>query len=226
MATEAPKTREVCLVVAVACAVLAPRAQADELAAAPGITAPTPRPPAPPPRLQVGVHGAMRVTVLDEGGTRFGDDALAYGWRSARANPLLGGSVDVSYLWAPIIDVGISAGWMTTSYAAGIDLDNDRMKVRSSTIAATARLHWMGGRPFVPEPRLDLGLLRERTIVHGTTATRSVRFLRAGIDWRLGLPTVGVSVAIGYTIVERAVDNPLAPPIGGLDLALGPYFRF
>ncbi|MBK9036044.1 MAG: hypothetical protein IPL61_33170 [Myxococcales bacterium] len=186
---------------------------------------PAARAPVARPRLQLTLTGDLRVTQLDGGADRFVDDARAYGWRDARARPLLGGRLDAHYLLAPIVDVGVSASWMAMSYAVGID-DSDRMRVGWRALAVSARLHWAGGRPFVPEPRVDLGVADERWSVHGTADHRARTFIRVGADWRLGTRTAGVNLAVAYTLVAtERVDGP-SPPLGGLDLAVGPYLRF
>ncbi len=212
-------------------AALASIATADELAP-PGATAPTtpaavdapPSVPARGPRLQLALTGDLRITRLDGKAGRFVDDAMAYGWRIARARPLYGLGVDAHYLWTPIVDVGARVGYLTQDYAAGTDPE-DRMGIAWTTVAASARLRWAQGRPFIPEPRLDLGLARQTWTVHGKDdhATRS--FVRVGVDWRLGTRTAGAMLSIAYTLADRpAVEGP-APPVGGLDLAIGPYFR-
>lgn len=212
-------------------AALASTATADELAP-PGTTAPTPLtvadapPPAPTrgPRLQLALSGDLRITRLDGTAGRFVDDAMAYGWRVAAARPLYGLGVDAHYLWTPIVDVGARLGYLTQDYAAGTD-PADRMGIAWTTVAASARLHWAKGRPFLPEPRLDLGLARQTWTVHGQDdhATRS--FVRAGVDWRLGTRTAGVMLTVAYTLADRAAVEGPAPPVGGLDLAIGPYLR-
>lgn len=202
----------------------------DGIVSAPGLThvEPPPAPPPPPPRArwQVAIHGVLRATVFDQDERSFAEDAEAYGWSRARPAPLLGGSIDATYLHAPIVDVGLTAGWLRGTYAAGVDFDHDLMAVTATTIAATVRLHWARGLPFVPEPRLDVGLLRERITIHGEDATRLHPYLRAGVDWRLGTTRGGVNVALGYTTLDRDPDQMLAPPLGGLDFSAGPYLRF
>lgn len=196
--------------------------------AAPGAVPIDPPPAAPAPRhhrWQVSAQLALRSTALADDGRRFPERAAAYGWRSAAARPLLGGSIDASYLHAPILDLGVTASWMEATFAAGVDPD-DQLSVSTVGIGATARVHWAQGRPFMPEPRLELGLLRERTDVHGTPHTRLHRYFRAGVDWRLGTRTAGVTLALGFTMIDHDADETLAPPLGGLDLAAGPYFRF
>lgn len=193
---------------------------------APGLTDVIAAPAPPPigPKFQVSVHGALRSTVLDSDGGDWRADALEYGWRSAIARPLLGFSIDASYLHTPIIDVGASLSWMGGSFAAGLE-PSDRLRARTASVAVTGRLHWAQGRAFVPEPRVDVGAISERLTVHGVPDEQLRWFVRAGIDWRLGNRTAGVELQIAYTMVERD-DAMLSPPIGGLDLAAGPYFRF
>lgn len=212
-------------------AALAATAIADELAP-PGATAPTlavaeapTTTPGRGPRLQLALSGDLRITRLDGTAGRFVDDAMAYGWRIAQARPLYGLGVDAHYLWTPVVDVGARVGYLTQDYAAGTDPE-DRMGIAWTTVAASARLHWAKGRPFIPEPRLDVGLARQTWTVHGQDdhATRS--FVRVGVDWRLGTRTAGAMLSIAYTLADRpAVEGP-APPVGGLDLAIGPYVRY
>ncbi len=206
-------------------------ATADDLAP-PGTTAPSPLavadapPPVPSrgPRLQLAITGDLRITRLDGAAGRFVDDAMAYGWRVAQARPLYGLGVDAHYLWTPIVDVGARVGYLTQDYAAGTDPE-DRMGIAWTTVAASARLRWAQGRPFIPEPRLDLGLARQTWTVHGQDDQATRSFVRVGVDWRLGTRTAGVMLALAYTLTDRpAVDGP-APPVGGLDLAIGPYLR-
>ena len=213
-------------------ALLTATASADELAP-PGTTAPTPLAvaDAPPPaptrgaRLQLALSGDLRITRLDGAADRFVDDAMAYGWRVAAARPLYGLGVDAHYLWTPIVDIGARVGYLTQDYAAGVD-PADRMGIAWTTVAASARLHWAKGRPFLPEPRLDLGLARQTWTVHGVEDHATRTFARVGVDWRLGTRTAGVMLSVAYTLVDRAaVDGP-APPVGGLDLAIGPYVRY
>jgi len=193
----------------------------------PGLTAPisvAPPSTTSPARWQLGLHAGLRATVLDPRGARFREDARDYGWRFSAARPLVGGSLVVSYLLTPIVDVGLAASWMTATYATGID-PADQLKARTRALALTTRLRWRQGRPFVPEPRVDVGVLDERVTVHGTPSSRAAPFVRGGVDLRLGTPRAGVTVEVGYTMVDRGAAE-LAPPIGGLDLAIGPYFRF
>jgi hypothetical protein len=188
----------------------------------------TEAPPAPTParpRLSLAVSGELRVTRLDGRAARFVDDAMAYGWRDAAARPLLGGRLDVHYLATPIVDVGVSTSWMQQRFAIGVDED-DELAVRWLGLAASARLRWANGRPFVPEPRVDVGVVSARTSVHGTDDDDTRSYVRAGVDWRLGTRTAGVNLAVAYTFASaRRGDGP-TPPLGGLDLALGPYLRF
>ena len=185
--------------------------------------APAPTPARP--RLSLALSGDLRVTRLDSRAARFVDDAKAYGWRDAAARPLLGARLDVHYLATPIVDVGVSTSWMEQSFAIGVDED-DRMTARWLGLAASARLRWANGRPFVPEPRVDVGVAAVRTSVHGTDDDDTRSYVRTGVDWRLGTRTAGVNLAVAYTFASsRRGDGP-TPPIGGLDLALGPYLRF
>jgi hypothetical protein len=177
------------------------------------------------PRWQFAATLDLRVTRLDSAADRFTDDAMAYGWRVAAARPLLGGRWELHYLHAPIVDVGVSGSYGAMSFAAGIDPD-DRMATSWYGLAASARLHWAGGRPFVPEPRVDVGVAAVDTTVHTTTAREHRGFTRVGADWRLGVPNGGVNLAVGFTWVGPAATDGPSPPLGGLDLALGPYFRF
>lgn len=186
----------------------------------------TPPPTRPvPPRWSLALSGDLRVTRLDGHAARFVDDAMAYGWRDAAARPLLGTRLDAHYLATPIVDVGVAASWMTQDFAMGVDED-DRMSVRTLGLAASARLRWASGRPFVPEPRVDVGAIAVRTSVHGTDDDDTRSYVRVGVDWRLGTRTVGANLGVAYTFASaRRGDGP-TPPIGGLDLSLGPYFRF
>lgn len=207
-------------------AVTAAAARADVLPdTAPGITDPIAPPPPPgiPARWQVAVHGGLRVTVLDGGGAQWSEEALDYGWSQASARPLLNANVEVSYLWAPVVDVGLVAGWGVATFAHGLR-DDDRLMASTASIGGLARLHWMQGRPFVPEPRVDAGVIRERLSVHGSVDDRYVGYLRGGVDWRLGNATVGADVSLGYTMTDAG--PAMSPPIGGLDLSIGPYYRF
>ncbi|MEZ4403512.1 MAG: hypothetical protein R3B06_26045 [Kofleriaceae bacterium] len=232
MATETPPWCRAALALALA-ALLGLGAGQIEAAAAQPLAPPArvaidrPAPArAAPARLQLAVHGDLRITALDGQRDRFVDDAMAYGWRIARARPLLGGRADVHYLLTPLVDVGASAGLLGMTFAAAATSPDERLAVTWTSLAASARLHWAQGRPFVPEPRADVGVAEVVTTIHGVDQRRWATFTRVGVDWRLGVRRGGVTVALGYTLVGADRGDGPRPPLGGLDLSLGPYLRF
>lgn len=187
-----------------------------------------PAPAAPPPvhTVHVTLGGSLRFTGLDP---HHGDSTrqlLEYGWQSAHAPvmPSLGG--DVEYLLTPIVDVGVAASWARGDHAAGLDATNDRVSTTTTRVAVVGRLHWARGRAFIPEPRLDVGVVRRTVELHGVAATDALPYLRGGIDWRLGTRTAGAQVSVGFTVSGRASSQQLDPAIGGLDVGIGPYLRF
>jgi hypothetical protein len=188
-------------------------------------TAPPPPPPLPH-RLHATLGGSLRFTNLDLHDGASKQQLLEYGWQSARSPvmPSLGG--DVEYLLAPILDVGVAASWARGDHAAGLDQMNDRVSTTTLRLAMVGRLHYAKGRPFIPEPRLDLGVVRRTVLLHETAATDTLPYLRLGIDWRLGTRTAGAQLSVGYTVSGRASSQQLDPAIGGLDVGLGPYLRF
>lgn len=197
--------------------------------AAPGLAeiavAPAATPPRAPHRLELALVGGLRVTAVDGAARRFVDDALDYGWRGAANRPLPGVRVEGRYLLTPLVDLGGGLAWYAADVARGFD-DSDRLRLRLWEASVSARLHWAGGRPFVPEPRVDVGLGAARTTVHGVTEHTLHRYLRAGVDWRLGTRRAGVVLQVGYTLAHTPrLDGP-SPARGGLDLSAGPYLRF
>lgn len=183
-------------------------------------------PPPVPHRLHVTLGGSLRFTNLDLHDDTSTRQLLEYGWQSARSPvmPSLGG--DVEYLLAPLIDVGVAASWAKGDHAAGLDQMNDRVSTTTQRLAVVARLHYAMGRAFIPEPRIDVGVVRRTVEVHDQDATDTLPYVRAGIDWRLGTRTAGAQISVGYTVSGRASSERLDPAIGGLDVGVGPYLRF
>lgn len=183
-------------------------------------------PPPPPHRFHVTLGGSLRFTNLDPHDDASKQQLLEYGWQSARSPvmPSLGG--DVEYLLAPIIDVGVAVSWASGDHAAGIDQTNDRVSTTTQRLALVGRLHYAKGRAFIPEPRLDAGVVRRTVELHDVAASDTLPYLRAGIDWRLGSRTAGAQISVGYTVTGRASSQQLDPAIGGLDVGVGPYLRF
>jgi hypothetical protein len=220
----ATSKRARCAVI-VATTIAASIAAADTLAP-PGTTlvsAPSSQPTSAP--WQVSLSGTLRVTALDGAAARFSTAAEAYGWVDSSAGAALGTSLEVSYLRTPIADLGVIARAHRVSYDSGVR-SGDTTTVRLIEAAAMARLHWARGRAFLPEPRFDVGVASERWSLHGTTESAARPFVRLGIDWRLGTRRAGVNVAIGYTVMDVDPTDGPRPPLGGLDLGLGPYVRF
>jgi hypothetical protein len=183
---------------------------------------------APPPvlhKLHVSLGVGLRFTNLD-----LHDDAskmqlLDYGWASARSPAMGSFSGEIEYLLAPIIDVGVAFSSARAEHAAGIDYD-DRVRTGAISFSAVARMHWSLQRPFIPEPRVDVGVVRRTIEVHTVEDSDTLPFLRAGFDWRLGTRRGGVQVSAGYMLTGRAASGRLDPAVGGLDVGLSPYFRF
>lgn len=150
---------------------------------------------------------------------------LEYGWASARSPvmPQLAGELE--YLLAPIIDLGVAISTAKSAHAAGIDW-TDRVETRTTTVALVAKVHWALQRPFIPEPRVDVGVARRTITLHGVDDTDAVPFVRAGMDWRLGTRRAGVQVSAGYVVTGRASSGRLDPAVGGLDVTLSPFVRF
>jgi len=209
---------------------------AGSAAAQPGVTGPgdvqwrvtEPLPPPPPVlrRFQVALGGALRFTGLDPHADASEQQLREYGWQSAISPVMPTLAIDAQYLLAPLVDVGVAIGWSEADHAAGLDQLNDRVTTSTTQVALVGRLHWAMGRPFVPEPRLDVGVVRREIALHGVAATDSLPYLRAGIDWRLGTRRAGVQLALGYTVSGRASGEQLDPAVGGLDVGLGPFMRF
>lgn len=201
--------------------------------APPSLVAPAPwldaGPAAPrraPRRLQIAASAGLRFTATDTHDAASVDRLTAYGWPSARSPvmPVLG--AEVQYLLAPIIDVGLVASWARADHAAGLAWADDRVTTSTTQLALVARLHWAMGRPFIPEPRVDVGVVRRTVELHGVPAADSLPYLRAGVDWRLGNRTGGVQLSAGYALTGRAASGRLDPAVAGLDVSLGPYLRF
>lgn len=201
--------------------------------APPSLVAPAPwldaGPAAPrraPRRLQVAASAGLRFTATDTHDAASVDRLTAYGWPSARSPvmPVLG--AEVQYLLAPIIDVGLVASWARADHAAGLAWADDRVTTTTTQLALVARLHWAMGRPFIPEPRVDVGVVRRTVELHGVPAADSLPYLRAGVDWRLGNRTGGVQLSAGYALTGRAASGRVDPAVAGLDVSLGPYLRF
>jgi hypothetical protein len=93
-------------------------------------------------------------------------------------------------------------------------------------VAMVARMHVARGRPFIPEPRVDAGVVRRAIELHGVSSSDSLPYLRGAIDWRLGTRRAGAMISVGYTLSGRASSGQLDPAIGGLDVGVGPYLRF
>ena len=102
----------------------------------------------------------------------------------------------------------------------------DRVGSRITQVGAVARVHFARGRAFVPEPRVEAGVIRERVTMHGVSDSHTLPYLRAGIDWRLGTRRAGAQLAIGYVFTGRLSGEQLDLAVGGLDVAVGPYYRF
>jgi hypothetical protein len=187
---------------------------------------PPPEPPPPVHRFQVSLGGSLRFTNLDVHDGASKEQLLDYGWPSARSPVMPGLGGDVAFLLAPIIDLGIAASWAKGDHAAGLDHMNDRVSTTTHRFSAIARVHYAMGRPFIPEPRIEIGVMRRSVRLHGVTASDSVPFVRAAIDWRLGNRIGGAQLSAGYTITGRASSTELDPAVGGLDVSIGPYLRF
>lgn len=221
MSTERVHVAARTIAIAVAAGLTAPAASAQPSTVASAPPAAAPR----PARLEVTLALALRVTALDRDGGHFVDDALAYGWRGAARRPPVGARIAAHYLAAPRLEATAVASWQSADVARGFT-DDDRLTVELWEASVGGRLRWAEGRPLVPEPKLELGLALARTTVHGTADHDVVPFLRVGADWRLGTRRAGAMVTIGYTIMATRSSEGPSPPLGGLDLALGPYVRF
>jgi hypothetical protein len=185
-------------------------------------------PEAPPPvhRYQLSIGGHLRFTHLDLHDESSKSQLLEYGWASARSPVMPGLSGEAQYLLAPIIDVGVSASWAKGDHAAGLDTRGDRVSTKTTRFAIALRMHVARGRPFIPEPRVDVGVVRRSIALHGMSSSDALPFVRAAIDWRLGTRSGGAMISVGYTLSGRASSSQLDPAIGGLDVGVGPYLRF
>lgn len=184
--------------------------------------------PAPPPvlhKLHVSLGVGLRFTGLDLHDNASKMQLLDYGWADARSPAMGSFSGEIEYLLAPIIDVGVAFSTARSEHAVGIDFE-DRVRTGATSFSAVAKLHWSLQRPFIPEPRVDVGLVRRTVEVHAVEDSDTLPFLRAGFDWRLGTRRGGVQLSAGYMITGRAPSGQLDPAVGGLDVGLSPYFRF
>jgi hypothetical protein len=220
LSTERARAAAVTLALAMALAAAPAAAQPSMVAVEEPPTA-APR----PARLEMTLALALRVTALDRDGGHFVDDALAYGWRGAARRPPVGARFAAHYLATPRLEATAGAAWQSADVARGFDED-DRLNVELWEASVGGRLRWAEGRPMVPEPKVELGLALVRTTVHGTADRDVVPFVRVGADWRLGTRRAGAMIAIGYTMMATPSSDGPAPPVGGLDLAIGPYVRF
>lgn len=192
----------------------------------PSIREPAPAPRPPPHRFQLALGGALRFTGLDPHAGASTRQLEEYGWASARSPVMPGLGGEVAFLHAPIVDVGVAASWAKGDHAAGLDAMNDRVATTQQRFAIVARVHVAMGRPFIPEPRVDVGVVRRSVALHGVIARDTLPYVRAAIDWRLGNRTGGAVLSAGYTITGRASSPQLDPAVGGLDVSVGPYLRF
>ncbi len=184
----------------------------------------------PPPRhyrYHVGLTGALRFTSLDTHEAASTDQFLEYGWGDAHGPVMSTVGADVEFLLAPIVDLGLSISRGTGVHADTVGWVNHRVETTATQVAVVARLHWALGRPFLPEPRIDAGLVHRTVRLHDVDASDTLPYLRAGLDWRLGTRRGGVQVSAGYILTGRASSSRmLDPAIGGLDVGIGPYLRF
>lgn len=216
------------LIVAGALLALAAPAAADEVEG-PGSYRWYVSPPEPPPpihRYQLSVGGQLRFTGLDAHADAGEAQFREYGWPSVRSPVMPGLSGEAQYLLAPIVDVGVTASWAKGDHAAGLDQMNDRVTTTTHRVAIVARMHVARGRAFIPEPRVDVGVVRRAIELHGVSSSDSLPYLRGAIDWRLGTRSGGAMISVGYTLSGRASSGQLDPAIGGLDVGVGPYLRF
>jgi hypothetical protein len=185
-------------------------------------------PAAPPPlrRFQVAVGGSFRFTSLDPHDATSEAQLVDYGWAAAGSPVVPTLAAEVAFVQAPILDLGVTVARGGGDHAAGLGWTDDRVHVSTTQIALLTRMHWAKGRPFIPEPRVDIGVARRTITLHGVADADSVPYVRAGMDWRLGNRTGGVQVSVGYLVSGRASGGKLDPAIGGLDVGVGPYLRF
>jgi hypothetical protein len=184
---------------------------------------------APPPvmyKLHVALGVGMRFTNLDAHDNASKSQFMEYGWTSARSPALPQFAGEVEYLLAPIVDLGVAVSTAHGTYAAGVDFNRDRVLTSTMNVSLVGKLHYAMGRPFIPEPRVDVGVVRRTIELHGVAAADSVPFVRAGMDWRLGTRRGGVQISAGYILTGRASSGDLDPAVGGLDVSLSPYVRF
>ena len=183
---------------------------------------------APPPihRYQISIGGHLRFTHLDLHDEASKSQLSEYGWASARSPVMPGLSGEAQFLLAPIVDVGVAASWAKGDHAAGLDTRGDRVSTTTRRLALTARMHVARGRAFIPEPRVDVGVVHRAITLHGVSSSDALPFVRAAIDWRLGTRSGGAMISVGYTLSGRAASGQLDPAIGGLDVGVGPYLRF
>jgi hypothetical protein len=183
-------------------------------------------PPPPRYRYHVGLTGALRFTNLDTHEAASTDQLLEYGWGDAHGPVMSTLGADIEFLLAPIVDLGLSISRGTGVHADAVGWMEDRVETTATQVAVVARVHWALGRPFLPEPRVDAGLVHRTVRLHDVDASDTLPYLRAGLDWRLGNRRGGVQVSAGYILTGRASSENLDPAIGGLDVGIGPYLRF
>jgi hypothetical protein len=184
---------------------------------------------APPPvmyKLHVALGVGLRFTNLDAHDDASKTQLMEYGWVIARSPVMPSFAGEVEFLLAPIVDVGVAVSSAHATHAAGLDFTRDRVLTSTMNVSLVGKVHWAMGRPFIPEPRVDIGVVRRTIEVHAVAAADSVPFVRAGMDWRLGSRRAGVQVSAGYILTGRASSGDLDPAVGGLDVSLAPYVRF
>lgn len=211
-------------------AVPAPQDPYAPALAPPGAVAPAvvEQPPAPRPfaRVQVAIRAGLGITALDQRASRSELQLRDYGWDGVGSPTMPTLGAEAQYLLAPLVDVGATLTWARGVHAKGLGGDPDHVTTTATRLGLVARLHYARGKPFIPEPRIDLGVERRTIELHDVADADHLLYLRVGFDWRAGNRRAGVQVSGGYTLTDRAAAGRLDPATGGLDLGFGPYVRF
>lgn len=174
------------------------------------------------PRWMWSVGGLMRSTGADSKASADQAKLEAYGW-TTHSSPMVGLRGDLAYLYAPLVDAGISWAWAHGTYATGPTIDDpDKITGSSLELGAMLRLHWVPPASHVAaEPRVEAGLARSIVTLRGVDDSELGTYTRLGIDFRAGGKKAGVLLSIDDTVIHT--DQMV--PTGGITCALSFYWR-